>query len=238
MRFITHTPNQERYIESNGIRFYVRDEASDSERNWDEHIIQEVVENDTYDLKSLSKENGDLRSVLDIGAHIGGFSVYSIILWPMATIDSYEPFESNFRLLNKNIEGFKDRIKSHCIAVLPGPAKKVRFRGPAIGKGSGCNTGDGAIDENGEIEVQGQDILEIVRKIKTVDLMKLDCEGVEGDLIKRLAENNELKSVRHVRGEFHGDWNAKSLFESFKETHDFSFKFTYQKMGLFRADLK
>lgn len=65
---------------------------------WDETIVRSVVDLDEYHIPPLRPTD----VVVDIGAHIGGFS-YAAWLKGSRNIYAYEPFRDNFMLLCKNL---------------------------------------------------------------------------------------------------------------------------------------
>ena len=74
---------------------------ADSERcHWDIGICNEVVTSDCYHVQAL--RDIDIRTVVDVGAHIGSFSVLAASLWPSAKIVAFEPDNENFALLREN----------------------------------------------------------------------------------------------------------------------------------------
>ncbi len=57
---------------------------------------------DDYNLKSLIIKS-ESPIILDIGANIGAFSILANSLFKKAKILAYEPEESNFKIIKKNI---------------------------------------------------------------------------------------------------------------------------------------
>ena len=43
--------------------------------------------------------------VLDLGAHVGGFTLYALRRWPGASVEAYEPHPVNFARLSKDTQG-------------------------------------------------------------------------------------------------------------------------------------
>src|SRR3989344_5317700 len=85
----------------------------------DAFVIKEVLVDRIYDVNLENPTN-----VIDIGAHIGLFSLFQKIKYPNANIIAYEPNIDTFRLLSFNIKINKKNIK----AVQAGVAGKTGTR--------------------------------------------------------------------------------------------------------------
>ncbi|MBK8706545.1 MAG: FkbM family methyltransferase [Saprospiraceae bacterium] len=77
-------------------RFYYRPHT------YDRFMIDEVWLNDEYGLNNLCVISNSC--IIDIGAHIGSFSVKASKLFPGNSIWAFEPAMDNFNLLKNNIK--------------------------------------------------------------------------------------------------------------------------------------
>ena len=175
------------------LTFSVR---SGEQGRWDRGIIREVIDQDCYRLQRLVDQNFNPKTILDVGAHIGSFSVLARKLWSEARIEAYEPWGPNYDLLVKNIEGLE--IKACRSALIEGNEEWVGFREP------GVNTGSGEADRAGGALVRARGICGIVSQASKPILLKLDCEGSEADLLQSIRANGLLAGMMVV-GEWHGD---------------------------------
>ena len=66
--------------------------------------IREVYDDLVYKPKWFDVENHDVKTVVDIGALIGAFSMWAHEQWPNAKIYAYEPDPESFKMFVKNIE--------------------------------------------------------------------------------------------------------------------------------------
>jgi len=82
----------------NGMRIFVRNIFGN-----DFVVTHEMFSRDDYQVSSLSPQSAE-PVILDLGANIGAFTVFAAGLYSKARIFSYEPAETNFRTLIKNIE--------------------------------------------------------------------------------------------------------------------------------------
>lgn len=69
----------------------------------DDYVVREVVK--TYRIADLVERYRSQPSVtiVDIGGHIGSFSVIMATLLPQAVVDVFEPVAANFAVLQQNI---------------------------------------------------------------------------------------------------------------------------------------
>lgn len=119
----------------------------------------------------------DGDTVIDIGAHIGTFTVYAAKLAGRGAVYSFEPHPENFRLLKKNVS-------------LNG-LKNVRLSRTGVSGGGGeCalftdeeNTGGHSIYGKGgrQLRIRCTTLSDILssNSIDSCDFLKMDCEGAE-----------------------------------------------------------
>jgi FkbM family methyltransferase len=83
-----------------------------------QQAIARQIRSGCYDIIPTDRS---ITHVLDIGAHIGSFSLYSRCRWRFAAIWAFEPEPENFEILRHNVE----RLRVRCVHA-------------AYGDGSGC----------------------------------------------------------------------------------------------------
>lgn len=157
----------------------------------------DVLLDDCYHLSELPN---DIHKILDIGCHVGLFSVAARNRWPQAVIQAYEPNPS-----------LKQHWKHHAMQA------GFTVYDEAVGMTSGSvalsndddsvqvrtiETGDGAINQIAFCDA-------LTRLGGNADLVKLDCEGAEWLILQD--EKSWLK-VRFLTMEFHL-WAGYSLEE-------------------------
>ncbi len=155
------------------------------------HTYREIYGNGIYELRLR-----DSPFIIDCGANIGIGTIYLKQRHPGAEILAFEPDETNFALLERNIRdaGFKD----------------IELRKEAVWKEDG--TIDFSPDSNmgSRIEESGSG----TRKVKAVrlrnvidrevDFLKLDIEGAEYEVLKDIEP--VLNQVQNLFLEYHGDF--------------------------------
>lgn len=171
--------------------FYVRP-GNDTE------IINDVRIKNFYLDKGFGVfKSGDI--VIDIGAHIGAFSIECAIRG--AKVLAFEPDPENFKILKKNIEvnGFENIISVYDLAV-------SNFTGTAELYKDSKNNGShslikGCIDNgiSGSLKVETISLDDILLNYDSCKLIKLDCEGAEYGIL----QGSNLNKVEKITCELH-----------------------------------
>lgn len=157
-------------------------------------IFREVWNHQTYDrsLGSLTP-----RTIVDIGAHIGLFTLRAATRWPDARIYAFEPDPRNYETLMRNVaQNSVSNAVVHNLAV-GGQSGQAEFY---VGRQPETHSlYRGPFDESSErtICVDVLSMADIVNQIdsEVIDLLKIDCEGCEYEIVRAAGE---LLS-RHVR---------------------------------------
>ncbi len=156
----------------------------------------------------------DPKIIIDLGAHIGSFSIMAATTFPQARVYAFEASRENFALLKKNIE--ENKIKNII-------ANKV-----------GVSTVDGMLDFfidekntvlNSFIKTRQASTLESYKvkcrrlstifsdlKIRECDFLKLDIEGLERSILESALHDKILNKIRALVTEIEPD------SPNFKET--------------------
>lgn len=165
----------------------------------DKIIFKEIFYDDVYDegLRGL----GTVKNILDIGANFGGFVVYAADRYPNAKIEAYEPTMEQYVILDKNIE--LNKISDRVIAYHVGVWSSEGFKKLYQYNGGGLNSLVYAtIDELPllrTVEVYCLP-LDFIIGVKTIDLLKIDCEGSEYEILYNC---KKLSQIRRIVGEYH-----------------------------------
>jgi FkbM family methyltransferase len=69
-------------------------------------MLQEIIEGKSYPFY----EDMNPKTVLDLGANIGIFSLMACIVWPDCKVIAYEPEPNNCAIWRYNLEKFGDRV--------------------------------------------------------------------------------------------------------------------------------
>ncbi len=142
--------------------------------------------------------------VIDIGGHLGFFSLYASVLNSDVPIYSFEPHIGNYEILKQNLKN--NRIKN-VISKQLAVSDKVGEDELQISKEDLNHALIDPIEPTGEIQkVQTTTLKRIFSKndIGHCDLVKIDCEGAEFALIYAVPDEI-LDRVSNIFLEYH-DW--------------------------------
>lgn len=164
----------------------------------EEDIINEVWVTRPYTPIGDEIREGD--TVIDIGAHIGAFSVLAATRARNVTVYSYEPFPDNFNLLKENIElNHLENIKPFPLAVSGSGGRRKLF---IMGKDSRSHSLLAA--SRIHIVVDSITLPEILERnnIKTCNFMKIDCERAEYEILFSIPEEY-FSRIKRIFIEYH-----------------------------------
>ena len=147
-----------------------------------------LVFDDEYGLQRLESSP---KSIVDIGANFGLFSVLASNLFPDATVHAYEPNQRAFDAAVVNLKPFPNA------AVYQGGVGAESGRVSMVDKAD-SRMAQTVLTDDGAIELFA--FRDVVEKIDGIDLLKLDCEGAEWDI---LTDTESLSSVSEIRMEYH-----------------------------------
>jgi len=169
------------------------------------------------------------RCVMDIGGHLGFFSLMAATLNSKVPIYTFEPHAGNFELLKTNLKN--NRIKN----VFPkqlAVSDEVGETELQISREDLNHSLVKAIEPTGQTQkIQTTTLERIFEKNRIVkcDLLKLDCEGSEFKIIYG-ASNELFKKIDHIFLEYH-DWACPPKLERRGAGHSSELKKYLQKLG-------
>lgn len=164
-----------------------------------------------YEYGVRPKDVKTYRIVVDIGAHVGLFSVFLGVLNPECRVLCYEIDKSNFEKLKQNIRNCRTTNvipinlavtnKSEIIDYFPG-RDCSEFSTTKISFSNGKPIVDERLKTVGT--VRSVTLNEIIRhnNLPFIDFLKLDCEGAEFEILYATTERN-LRRIKKIGGEYH-----------------------------------
>lgn len=152
----------------------------------------------------------DKATVLDIGANVGLYSIWVLSNAPSAKIFAFEAASDNFQALSENIRTNRlKRISAHHYAVSDGRSRHITlYRGLHGGIHSirpeyhNWDSSSGSPRPTEKVPTITLERIFQRFKIKTVDCMKLDCEGAEYEILFSTPARI-LSRIRKIVGEYH-----------------------------------
>jgi len=207
-----------------GIRLKVR---SNTESDPDREVVSNIFFLKGYLLPEKNIVIRPSDTIIDIGAHIGAFSVLAAHKAKKGLVYCYEPEKNNFNLLRQNIKLNKfGNVKAFNFAVLGKKGKKNLFLGDRSTTmySMYSKTKEKSVKVNC-ITLKG---IFISIKIKKCNFLKLDCEGAEFEILYNTPKKY-LKKIEKISMEFH-DLDKKKLnhnyLKKFLEKHGFKVEIT------------
>lgn len=169
-----------------------------------------IVAEQQSDEYQTAKLPDDVRTVIDLGAHIGAFAVRARKRWPAARIICVEANPRNIDCLQKNAPGAD--VLTAAVSYEPGPVVLLN----SIFDGATAGPSDSEVvpasdprsrlsrDANRHRVEKPPAIVTVEaildeRGIERADVLKIDCEGCEWGVL----ESIDAGRVRYVVGEYH-----------------------------------
>jgi len=139
-------------------------------------------------------------TVIDIGAHIGAFSLYAASAAPKSKVYAFEPFPPNFSFLKKNIalNSFSNVMASDT-AISKDNSPRELFVNPLNSSGHSLTK-----KTSKAVGVKCRSLEKIFAdfNINFCDFLKLDCEGGEYDILFA-APKSILDKIGIISMEYH-----------------------------------
>lgn len=182
--------------------------------------IAEVWVYKTYTPPGFSINKKDI--VVNIGAHIGNFSIYAALLAKQGKVYAYEPVPENFRLLNHNIRlNNLNNIVPFNLIVSAGSRRRKRIY---LTDSSGTSSVFGCQEQKyHSVKTIGlRDIFED-NNLKKINFLKIDCEGSEYDILFNTPKRY-LSKIDRIAMEYHeGSYTKYKCqdLETFLRSHNF-----------------
>jgi len=218
-----------------GLRLRTRNSGSD---------LRALLETSVWNLytEGLHFSPAQDLVVIDIGAHIGTFSVSTAWRFKQSRVYSFEPFKENFDMFLSNIE--LNRVNN----VFPSMAAVAGQRGMVSLGISDSNTGGHSICFAGQSStlVEALTLSDVFSSngLERCDLLKIDCEGAEYDILFN-TPSSVLRKIKNIAMEYHNvQGHSGEEMAKFLRANGFEVLFTGVQVtepwaiGLLRATLK
>jgi FkbM family methyltransferase len=177
-------------------------------QHWEFHSLYRLMfAEDEYHLRRYSLPRGS--TIVDIGAHIGWFTLSAAAFVPDAAIFAYEPAPENFRLLVDNIalNGLTN-VHAFEMAVFSRSGDAEFATGDRYGSGSTSGTllaemvAEPSSSGVRRVKTTTLDEIFATNAIERCELLKLDCEGAEHDLLAS-ASDRTFDAIARISVEVH-----------------------------------
>ena len=179
-----------------GHLYYVYDFPPYQSLKW----ICEELNRDEYGLFSVVLKNSP--TIVDVGAHVGLFSLAARTRWPKARIVSFEPFPATYRLLTENIR-INDcaNIEAHNLGI-SSDGRRIELYSRLNENSGGTSSWSEVLDSVRAISGNTSRFIDALNdnNIDMVDLLKIDCEGFEHEI---LVDDFPFERIKHLAIEIH-----------------------------------
>lgn len=180
----------------------------------DEAIMHEVlIQREYRECDEVIKKAQ--HAILDVGGHLGFFSLYASLINLKVPIYTFEPHEENYQLLKENLK--QNRVKN------------VKSKQVAVGEKQGQiklqisqedlnHSTTQAMEPTGETQSVQQTTLERIfqkNRIERCELIKMDCEGAEFEILYH-APDWIFEKTNHLFLEYH-DWVENQNSDQLKQ---------------------
>lgn len=164
--------------------------------------IWEIFASDDYPWKEILRLLPDEPVVLDIGAHVGAFTLAVAESRPRVAGACYEPSPWAFEMLTSNlrVNGLAGRVAARHSAVAAVPGETLFYEAEPGSCASSTIAFNGAVARSVPAVTLTSAVNDLVGS--DVDLLKLDCEGAEYEIVigmPRLA----WQPIRSIFLEYH-----------------------------------
>lgn len=158
-------------------------------------VVKDTIIDDDYQVSTIKQP---IKTIIDIGAGIGDFTLMVAKKFPQAKIFAFEPNPEQFFLLKENIKlNNVKNVKNYKIAV--GTKKFYLLNLFSF------NIHSSTVKTNESkktIKVKGMRLDKFING--KVDLIKIDCEGAEIDILKSIS-NNKMGLIEKIVIEYHNN---------------------------------
>lgn len=168
----------------------------------DKWVLTDIWRRDPYWHPKFRLSNQP--TFLDIGAHIGGWTVYMARRFPTARVVACEPVPENFALLRENIRRNQlTRVTALKAALAPQSGTVQLFFDPTHSAYSGQKPRP-RHQQGSPRRVRAITLAECLQQAKTshIDLVKCDIEGAEFSLLPSLPAD-VLRRITNISLEYH-----------------------------------
>ncbi len=173
------------------FKFQGRNLKTELETDADFSVFEEVFKDLDYQQCDNIIQNAK-NCILDMGAHIGLFSIYCAVLNPGVKIFAFEPDERNFSLLKKNLK--LNRINNVYVKnIAVGPEDGVKSFYLSADSHNHSLISRSENQKTVKVQVKTPDTIngKILNRedLSNIDLVKMDIEGSEYDVLASMSDN-------------------------------------------------
>ena len=159
-------------------------------------ILNEIYLDRVYDVPGV--DLGLCTSVLDIGANVGAFALYTVSKAPQASVYCFEPARKNYDMLVRNLTTNRANVRAYRLAVAADCGTV-----PLVTGDLSINYSIRATSSSSEI-VQTVNMSEVfaMAGVDRFDFVKMDVEGAELEILASCTDE-QLRRMSAISMEWH-----------------------------------
>lgn len=155
-----------------------------------QEVFRDIILDDEYSLSAL--EVNEIRTIVDVGANIGIFSIGARIFFPDAEIHAYEPNQDNLSHLSLHADSIGFSVYEEAVGFEDGTC--------GLATSTRHDTSAKMTTGEGSIKVSGLNTILSRFSSDSIDLLKLDCEGSEFQILR---DSENLQFFNYISMEYH-----------------------------------
>lgn len=184
---------------------HVRDTFSASETD-------RIINGDMYHIRPMVGHRVPVKFIVDIGGNAGSFTVAASRAYPDAEIIVIEPDPELMEDIRHNTRDCVAKIhyvEAACVARDDDTVTFVRTNISRCGSfvsGTPWASSQQTSSEDETLTVKAVRLPELLDQFgfTSIDILKIDAEGVEGEILTHLKETGWMPKLHWIRGEWHG----------------------------------
>jgi len=145
-------------------------------------------------------------TIIDCGSNIGVSLLYFRLMAPQAHLIAFEPNPHTFSILSENVRKNQLNVQLHNVGLSADAGAAILYTDAA-------DLSSQSASLTKHLETKHKNLLKVEIKTErlsqyihdTVDILKLDIEGAEGEVLEDLSQNDKLKYIRKIFIEYHND---------------------------------
>lgn len=163
---------------------------------------------DPYGFQGIKSAGSQIKTYVDVGAHIGETTIFAKRIWPDCKALCYEPSPENLRMLRINLRRFGDDV-SICPVAMTDSSGVGHLTNALPEENRPYPTGDGRMEPEGQQRITTVDLEDALQKCGEIDLLKIGCPDSLRPILDRAIATGLLKKVRWICGRFPFDTDAR-----------------------------
>jgi FkbM family methyltransferase len=175
-------------------------------------VVRNVFVDEEY---RLPTDDGPVRTIVDLGSHVGVSVLWFRAQYPDAEIVAVEPHPETFRRLQANV-GHLPRV--HLVQAAVGSTDGPRALFASDESWAASLLPQPALDRVGQVTCRRLDGLLVELGLESIDVLKVDIEGAEHEVLSTFAG---LARVRTLVCEYHRELNGLDAFSFIRSLEGF-----------------